>query len=83
MTPTRIVSFLPSATEMICVLGLYENLKGITHECDYPPEVKSKPAVVRPVLPIETMTLPEIDVAVAEAIGSGQSLYRVAQEVLR
>jgi iron complex transport system substrate-binding protein len=67
---------------MICVLGLYENLKGITHECDYPPEVKSKPAVVRPVLPIETMTLPEIDVAVAEAIGSGQSLYRVDQELL-
>ena len=82
MTAGRIVSFLPSATEMICALGLYENLKGVTHECDYPPEVKSKPAVVRPALPVETMTLSQIDAAVAEVIGSGQSLYKVDQEFL-
>jgi iron complex transport system substrate-binding protein len=61
---------------------LQDNLKGITHECDYPPEIKSKPAVVRPDLPIERMTLSEIDAAVAEVIGSGRSLYRVDRERL-
>ena len=38
----RIVSLLPSATEIVCVLGLEENLVGVTHECDYPPFVKSQ-----------------------------------------
>ena len=52
----RIVSFLPSATEMVCALGLTDQLLGITHECDYPPEVKDKPIVVRNVLPLETMS---------------------------
>src|SRR2546426_873758 len=53
--PARIVSFLPSATEMACALGLGDQLVGITHECDYPPEVAGKPVVVRNVLPIEKM----------------------------
>jgi iron complex transport system substrate-binding protein len=42
----RIVSFLPSATEMICALGLGGRLLGITHECDYPPEIVGKPIIV-------------------------------------
>ena len=40
---------------MACALGLENELVGITHECDYPAYVKSKPVVVRNVLPIETM----------------------------
>ena len=43
----RIVSFLPSATEIACALGLADSIVGITHECDYPPEIASKPVVVR------------------------------------
>ena len=39
----RIVSFLPSATEIACALGLADSIVGITHECDYPPEIASKP----------------------------------------
>src|SRR5437870_13211165 len=66
MTSARIVSFLPSATEMACALGLGNQLVGITHECDYPPEVQGKPIVVRNVLPIETMSQPEIDAAVTQ-----------------
>jgi iron complex transport system substrate-binding protein len=79
----RIVSFLPSATEMAYALGLGDSLVGITHECDYPPEVKSKPVVVRNVLPIETMTQSEIDRAVAERIRSGESLYQIDEQLLR
>src|SRR5437879_12766548 len=73
----RIVSFLPSATEMACSLGLFNELVGITHECDYPPAIKEKPVVVRNALPIEKMRQAEIDVAVAERMREGRSLYRV------
>jgi iron complex transport system substrate-binding protein len=78
----KIVSFLPSATEMVCALGLADQLVGITHECDYPREIKGKPVVVRNVLPIETMTQGEIDVAVAARMRNGQSLYQVDEELL-
>ena len=83
MTSARIVSFLPSATEMACALGLGDQLVGITHECDYPPEVEGKPIVVRNVLPIETMSQPEIDAAVAQRMREGLSLYQVDERLLK
>lgn len=83
MTTPRIVSFLPSATEIACALGLEDSLFGITHECDYPPEVRSKPVVVRNVLPIEQMNQSEIDRAVAERMRAGLSLYQIDEQLLR
>ena len=82
-TPARIVSFLPSATEMACSLGLFDQLVGITHECDYPPEVLGKTIVVRNVLPIESMSQAEIDAAVAQRMRDGLSLYQVDEKLLR
>jgi len=79
----RIVSFLPAATEMVCALGLTDSLVGITHECDYPPEVKSKPILVRNVLPVETMSQSEIDRAVAARLREGQSLYQIDEALLQ
>ena len=79
----RIVSFLPSATEMACALGLGDQLLGITHECDYPPEVRDKPIVVRSALAIEGMGQREIDAAVAEQLRNGLSLYRVDESLMR
>ncbi len=79
----RIVSFLPSATEMACALGLGDRLMGITHECDYPPEVKDKRIVVRSFLPIETMTQAEIDAAVSARMRQGLSLYQVDEAAVR
>jgi iron complex transport system substrate-binding protein len=73
----RIVSFLPSATEMTCALGLSDRLMGITHECDYPSEIKGKPIVVRSVLSIERMNQQEIDSAVTERLRNG--LKRVSR----
>jgi iron complex transport system substrate-binding protein len=79
----QIVSFLPSATEMACALGLSDQLVGVTHECDYPPEVKAKAVVVRAALPIEQMTQLEIDVAVSERMRDGRSLYEIDELLLQ
>ncbi len=68
---------------MAFALGLGDQVVGITHECDYPPEVEGKPVVVRNVLPIETMSQPEIDVAVAQRMRDGLSLYQVDEKLLQ
>ena len=47
----RIVSLLPSATEIICSLGLREHLVGVTHECDYPADVVGLPIVTKSAIP--------------------------------
>src|SRR5580704_15039306 len=79
----RIVSFLPAATEMVYALGLGDRLAGISHECDYPPDVRTKPVVVRPALELETMSLHEIDVAVSARLRTGASLYQIDEQRLR
>jgi len=68
---------------MVCALGLGDNLVGITHECDYPPQVQGKPVVVSSVLPLETMSQSEIDEAVSQRLRNGQSLYQVDETLLR
>jgi iron complex transport system substrate-binding protein len=82
MTELRLISFLPSATEMVFALGLGDRLVGVSNECDFPAAAKTKPVVVKPVLPLEKMSLCEIDAAVAERIGSGQNLYQVDERLL-
>jgi iron complex transport system substrate-binding protein len=82
MKDLRLVSFLPSATEMVCAIGLEKQLIGVTHECDFPPLVRSKPVVVRSALALEKMSMREIDVAVSKCIGSGGSLYEVDEHLL-
>src|SRR5258708_35251232 len=79
----RIVSFLPSATEMVCALGLDDRLVGITHECDYPSSVQRKPIVVRSAVPVETMTQAEIDKSVSERLQNGLSVYQVDEKLLQ
>lgn len=68
---------------MACALGLGDQLVGITHECDYPPEVRGKTVVVSNALPIEKMSQPEIDAAVAERMRNGLSLYQVDEKLLQ
>lgn len=60
----RIVSLLPSTTEIVCALGLEDALVGITHECDYPASVSAKPRLTASRISVETMTSREIDHAV-------------------
>src|SRR5207248_2821615 len=77
------VRFASSATEMACALGLGDQLLGLSHECDYPPESRDKPIVVRSVLPIGRMSQREIDAAVSERLRNGLSLYRVDESLMR
>ena len=79
----RIVSLLPSATEMVCALGLEDRLVGVTHECDYPPSVKHKPVVVKSAVPVEIMTQAEIEAAVNERISAGLSVYEIDEVLLQ
>lgn len=70
----RIVSLLPSATEIVCQLGLADNLVGVTHECDYPLSVSRLPKVTRTLIPAST-TSREIDSLVRERLKTERALY--------
>jgi iron complex transport system substrate-binding protein len=70
----HIVSLLPSATEIICTLGLRDQLVGVTHECDFPPSVAALPRVTRTLIPTNASSA-EIDRLVRERLGSGSALY--------
>ncbi|HET7615273.1 MAG TPA: cobalamin-binding protein [Gemmatimonadaceae bacterium] len=78
----RIVSFLPAATEITYALGAGADLVGRSHECDYPPEVKSLPVVSKPALSLDGLSQQEIDRAVASRLASGESLYQVDEKLL-
>lgn len=77
----RIVSLLPSSTEMICSLGLREQLVGVTHECDHPASVSALPKVTRTSIPHDAGSL-EIDRLVRSRLRSDPALYSLDMEVL-
>ena len=79
----RIVSLLPSATEIICALGLEDALVGVTHECDYPPSVIDKPKVTASRISHQAMTSAEIDHAVRTQLDGHGSIYELDEEKLR
>ncbi len=78
----RIVSLVPSATEMLFALGLGSDLIAVTHECDYPPAAQELPKVTRDVLP-PGLTAAEIDAAVKQRTLAGESIYELDDALLR
>lgn len=79
----RIVSLLPGATELVCALGLEEQLVGISHECDFPPEVVIHlPRLTRSTLPEGLSDPAAIDAAVREKARKGEPLYMIDEEQL-
>ena len=79
----RIVSLLPSATEIVCALGLEERLVAVTHECDFPPEaVSGLPRVTANRLPPEVSRSAEIDAAVRAAMTDGHGIYTLDDALL-
>jgi iron complex transport system substrate-binding protein len=80
----KIVSLLPSATEIVFALGLGDSLIGVTDECDYPPEAVTKPVVSRSTLPQgRSMASAEIDAAVRDRIDDGEPLYVLDTDLIR
>jgi iron complex transport system substrate-binding protein len=71
----KIVSLLPSATEIVCALGLEKDLVGITHECDYPASAAGKPALTASRISHETMSSAAIDHAVRRQLDGHGSIY--------
>jgi len=77
----RIVSLLPSATEILFSLGLDREIVGVSHECDFPPRARTKPVVIHSRMPHDAPPA-EIDRLVSEYVHRGESLYAVDAEVL-
>ena len=78
----KIVSLLPSATEIVYALGRGDDLVGVTFECDYPLDARTKRIVSTSALP-EGLTPAEIDRVVTERIAAGEDLYRLDEGALR
>jgi iron complex transport system substrate-binding protein len=76
----RICSLVPAATEIVFALGLGDRVVGVTHECDWPPEATSRPAVTASLIESDRLTSLEIDRAVSEAAGNGKPLYAIDEE---
>jgi iron complex transport system substrate-binding protein len=73
---SRIASLLPSATEIVCALGAGDQLVGISHECDFPPEIRDRPVLTRSRID-STATSRAIDAAVRSVISGALSIYDV------
>jgi iron complex transport system substrate-binding protein len=73
----RIVSLLPSATEIVCALGLEDRLVGISHSCDYPPSVSRLPRLSRPRADLTGLSGGEIDAAIRASLRDYGSVYEI------
>lgn len=74
----RIVSLLPSATEIVCALGLTDALVGISHDCDYPPTVSVKPMLSQAII-TEDLSSGEVDRRIRDQLHQGLSVYHLDQ----
>ena len=79
----RIVSLVPSATEIVCALGLSRQLVGVSHECDYPIEAVGKLVVTRPIVDLGGADDATIDTRVGAAAASGTPIFAVDEDAIR
>lgn len=77
----RIVSLLPSATEIVAALGLTDVIVGRSHECDYPPEIQSRPICTEAQLNSEKPSA-QIDADVRDLVQKALSIYKIKTDVL-
>ncbi len=78
----RIISLLPSSTEIVCALGLQDRLVGVSHECDYPSDVVGLPILTEPKLDPRG-TSSDIDTRVRQIVQEGLSVYRMKTDLLQ
>jgi iron complex transport system substrate-binding protein len=77
MTVNRIVSFFPSATELLYELGVGDKIFGVTHECLYPENAKTKPRVISSVFDSNSMSSKEIDDKIVQLVREGKDIYKL------
>jgi iron complex transport system substrate-binding protein len=77
----RIVSLLPSTTEILFAIGAGDDVVGVTFECDFPPEARSRTIVSTSAMP-EGLAPAEIDAFVARAMANGEDLYHLDEGAL-
>lgn len=77
----RIVSLLPSATEILFALGLDREIVGVSHECDYPPQARARRVVIHSRIP-QGAAPAEIDRLVRDFVSRGESVYSVDAQAL-
>jgi iron complex transport system substrate-binding protein len=82
MGPQRIVTFLPSATELIYSLGADDKLFGVTHECNYPSDAKTKSRVISSVFDPASMSSKQIDDKICQLMTDGKQIYNLNKENL-
>ena len=77
----RICSLVPAATEILFALGLGEQVVGVTHECDWPPEAADRPVVSASLVDTSELSSAQIDGVIATAAHDGAALYAVDEEI--
>ena len=82
-TYSRILSFLPSATEIIFELGLEDILKGVTHECNYPKRALQIPRIIKPTIDFEQLDSSDIDKKVMERSFKKEPLFKIDVDKIR
>jgi iron complex transport system substrate-binding protein len=83
MVIDRIVSFLPSATELLYALGVQDNLYGVTHECKYPSDAKSKLQIIDSVINSDKLTSKEIDTKTCQLLKDGEEIFVLNEKNLK
>ena len=79
----RIISLLPSATEIVYALGLGDQLVGVSHTCDYPPPARSKPAVSRSIRSVAHLGSREIDAIISQSRANNNPVHWIDGDLLR
>lgn len=79
----RIVSFLPSSTEILYEIGAGSQIAGVTHECKYPDDADTKPKVINSSFDAGTMNSKEIDEKIVQLMQSGRDIYVINDRILK
>ena len=82
MVVNRIVSFLPSATELLYEFGVDDKLFGVTHECKYPEDAKLKPQVISSVIHSDDLSSNEINTITCTLLNEGKNIFELNKENL-
>lgn len=76
----RICSLLPSATEIVCALGLRDSLVAVTHECDYPPGIEDVPSVTSSIIDSAGLTSRGVDEMVRRSLENLSTIYHLDRD---